>query len=181
MGRSIKTNINMIHMGSEPYDSIVLKSLVKSHPLVILDNIPGKSYYPIFDDFIFEDKKKPLIITHSWSMGGGTPDLFNFFFEPKSNLYLPSIIINGIIGQISFELAKKVFNYFKSKIPNKRQPVIYYSEKEQVTYYEFPSETSLSEFEKGIDEIPKLADKEKLHSYFIRSLKIKKWIKEDNK
>jgi hypothetical protein len=181
MGRTIKTNIKTIHLQDGIYEPEVIKSLVKTNPLVILDNIPGKSYYPVFDNCFFKGKEIPLIISRSWSMGGGgiSPDFISFFQDPKSSLYLPAIVINGLIWPASVILAKKIYKIFKSKIPNKRQTVIYYSEQEEVTYYEFPSETSKSEFEEGLKDISEIARKFKSQTVFIRSLKNKKWVLED--
>lgn len=168
-------------MGHSTYDEHILKSLVKTNSLVIFDNIPGKSYYPIFDNYFFEDKDIPLLIEAEWSMGGGgiSPNFLSFFLDAKSNLYLPTLVLSGIIGNASFELAKKVYALFKSKIPQKRQTLIYYSEKEEVTYYEFPSETSNQEFESGLKDIPNTAGKAEPQSYFVRSLKTSIWILED--
>lgn len=163
-------------MGNIPYDGEVLRSLAKANPLLILDNVPGKQYYPVFDNYYFEDKKIPLIAEYSWSMGGGAGDVFTFVID-NARLYLPTIVINGVISGLSFELAKKVFKIFKSKIPRKRQTVIYYSQKEEVTYYEFSSDTSGNEFNQGLDDIPTTARKAKSQSYFVRSNK--KWILED--
>src|SRR3954462_1241450 len=100
MGRTINTNIKQTIMDQQ-YDPIVIDSLVKTHPVVIFDNIPGKSYYPVFDNFFVDDKNPlPLYITKNWQMGGGltSPDFINFFLNPNSSLYLPSMVINGIIG-----------------------------------------------------------------------------------
>lgn len=168
-------------MGDATYDSNVLKALVKTNPLVIFDNIQGKSYYPIFDNYNFEKNEIPLMISRSWSMGGGgiTPDYLSFFLDPKSNLYLPTIVISGLIGNLSFELAKKVFSLFKDKFSGKRQTIIYYSEKDEATYYEFPSETSDKDFTEGLEDIPKTATKAAPQSYFVRSLKSKIWFLED--
>jgi len=163
------------------YEPEIVKALVKTNSLVIFDNIPGKSYYPVFDNYFFKGKEIPLIISRSWSMGGGgiSPDFISFFQDPKSSLYLPAIVVNTLIWPISSALAKKVYELFKSKIPKKRQTIVYYSEKEEATYYEFPSETSKSEFEEGLEEIPEIAKKSKYQAVFIRSLKNKKWILED--
>ncbi len=168
-------------MGDVNYEPEIVKALIKTNPLVIFDNIPGKSYYPDFDNYFFKEKEIPLIVSRSWAMGGGgiSPDFISFFQDPKSSLYLPAIVINALIWPISSALAKKVYELFKSKIPKKRQTIVYYSEKEEVTYYEFPSETSKSEFEEGLEDIPETAKKSKFQSSFVRSLKNKEWVLED--
>jgi hypothetical protein len=181
MGRTIDTNLRITNMGTSGYDYEVMRSLVRANPLLILDNIMGRNYYPIFDGYKFEEKTTPLMVETSWGMGGGgiSPDTFSFLLNEKSNLYLPAMVINGIIGGVSFELAKKVFAFFKKKLPKKRQEIVYYSEKEEITYYEFPSEATEPEFEEGIDEIPKCATQAKPQSHFVRSLKTKTWVEEN--
>lgn len=162
-----------------------LKELVKKHPLLILDNIPGRSFLPLFSNAHFDEKSKPLIIHHTWEMGGGGGDgpasFFTFFLDPKSNLYLPTMVISGLLGNLAYDLAKKVFALFKTKKPNKRQTIIHYSESEEVTYFEVPSEMSVREFNKAVDEIPLVSKDVKAHTHFIRSIKDKKWIVEDNR
>lgn len=181
MGRSVNTNLNISYMGQQPYDENVLKSLVKTNPLVLFDNIPCKSYYPLFDDEHFEEGKIPLMIKYSWAMGGGpaSPDFLSFFSDRSSALYLPTLVISGIIGNLAYDLAKKVFSIFKKKLPRKRLPLIYYSEKEEVTYYEFPSESTIKDFEEGVGEIKRTAEKATPQSHFVRSLREKKWILEE--
>lgn len=181
MGKAIDTNLRTTNMGLGVYDDEVMKSLIKSNPLLILDNIVGKSYYPIFDGYKFKEKVTPLILEQSWELGGGgiSPDSFSFLLDYKSNLYLPTMVINGIIGGVAFELAKEVFLLFKKKLSRKRQEVVFYSEKEEITYYEFPSETSISEFEQGLKDVPENTSKSKPQSHFIRSLKNQKWVLED--
>lgn len=159
------------------YDEEVMKGLVKNNPLVILDNVSGKYYYQSFDGYNFK-KSTPLIVETMWGLGGGSGAELSFFFDNRSPLYLPTLIIQGVVGGVSFELAKEIFKFLKSKF-QKRQPIIYYSEKEEITFYEFPSETSLNEFDEGLNEIPNSSKNVKPGSTYIRSLKNRKWIKED--
>jgi hypothetical protein len=183
MGRTINTNIEQTMMGNQHYDQIVMKSLIKTYPVVMFDNIPGKSYFPIFDNFFVDEKEGvPLYISKSWQMGGGpgSPDYINYFLNPNSSLYLPSMIINGLIGSASYDLAKKIFAYLKKKFPQKRFSAIFLSKKEEVTYYEFPSETTETDFNNGIDEIPQIAEKAEPQTIFVRSLRDNGWKKEDN-
>lgn len=176
MGKTINSNIRVSYMDSY-YDEEVMKGLVKNNPLVILDNVVGKYYYHSFDGYNFKNNP-PLIVETMWSLGSGVGVELSFFFDNRSPLYLPTLIIQGVVGGVSFELAKEIFKFLKSKF-HKRQPIIYYSEKEGITFYEFPSETSVKEFEEGLNEIPNNSMNAKSGSTHIRSLKNKKWVKED--
>lgn len=168
-------------MGVGGYDDEVMKSLVRSNPLLILDNIIGRSYYSVFDGYNFKEKLTPLMIGQSWELGGGgiSPDTFSFMLDYRSNLYLPAMVINGIIGGVAYDLAKKIFQFFKKRLSNKRQVIIYYSKKEEITYYEFPSEIEVSEFDEGIETIEKVANISKPQDHFVWSQKTRGWILEN--
>jgi hypothetical protein len=102
--------------------------------------------------------------------------------NPSSNLYLPTIIINGFITKLTVDgtigVLKILFKRLKSSHRRKRFRLFYYS-KEDTSYFEFPSETTEEDFESSVKDIPKALEASLRGKYFTRSLKSRVWIEED--
>lgn len=193
MGFTSDTNIKLLTYYPEDKQEDILGKTITQNPLTIVDNDSyNNGIIEIFDGlYVKPDEMAPKLvcICKRGEMGGGadlTQEILQKVTEtllnPASNLYLPTIVINGFLTKLtvdgSIAALKMIFNKFKLVYRRKRIKVMYYNE-EVISCFEFPSETVEAEFEKGIKDIPDAVERSIKAKYFTRSLKKEIWIEED--
>lgn len=188
MGRVIHTNIK--HEVIDRSRTRDLTIYIKDNPIIILDNVEGKSYFPVFDNFYIKDKKYlPICISTYWEMGGGgagpeTETLISFLTKPESSLFLPTIIVNAVFASLADRLLIqniiRLVGKLKRSDSTKRPRVAYYSKNGRLSNYEFPSFASKDDIKKGLMLIPKYAIKAKHDDYYVYDSKNRKWVRENN-
>lgn len=191
MGRPVNTNIKHIVLEDYEHNIIDVTQHIKANSIVILDNIICKSYFSVFDNlYIDETKYTPLVISKSWAAGGGGvgPEIIqstiDFFSNPSSPYYLPTIVINGLVIPLvstgALHVLKQVYVRLKKAGKKYRVKVIYYGKNNIAHYFEFPSNTSSRAYERALKKIPSAIRGLKTECHFILDQKSNKWISEGN-
>ncbi len=189
MGYTTDTNIELIPLDPGDVGRNVLGETIEKNALVIFDNESGISISAFDGLYVKPDNLAPkLVSVRGGKGGGGVPyeaiqRITDLLLNPTSNLYLPTIIINGFLTKLTvdgtIEALKLLFKKFKSAHRKKRIRLMYYSE-ETSSFFEFPSETSEEDFESGVKDMPKAIESSLKGKYFTRSLKSEVWIEEDD-
>jgi len=186
MGIPIKGDINLVSFETIPQDLGSFENYLKDKKIVVLDDRFGKNYFPVLSGLKIRDKDLiPTVIYKSTEAGGGGGEGFSLYYlfgNPSSNLYLPSILINGILMPIFtgaiIKLLSNLIQRFRKTDKDKRIQIIYMFSQRAVQFFEFPPEIKLEEVKKGLRSIPSFSLKNKKRKYFRRT-NDNKWISEN--
>jgi hypothetical protein len=187
MGYTSNTNIELIAYDPNDIDHDTLTETIEKNAIVIYDNESGINITAFEGLYVKPENLAPKLVSVAGGKGGGgvlevAHKISELLLDSTSNLYLPTIIVNGFITKITVDgtirVLKLLFKKFKSVHRRKRFRLIYYS-KESFSYFEFPSETNENDFEDGIEGIPKAVEGSLKGKYFTRSLRSGIWVEED--
>jgi hypothetical protein len=188
MGKTINTNIKHIFLDENFQGSRDITSEVKENPIVILNNVLGKDYYGVFDQyFVDQEKYTPICISVHWQLGGGGEqsvfEKISFFLtNPDSGLFLPTIVVNEVLIPLAklgaIKIVLGLICRLKENHRTKRPRVAFYSKKGNLTNYEFPSYASIKDIRNGLLDVPRVARRSKKREYYVRDLRKNIWVKE---
>jgi hypothetical protein len=188
MGYLHDTNLKIIYTSELPkndhpqeLESEDTKKFIHENKIIILDTQLKTSYLHAFSGMHFSDELVPTIVELERGAGGpGFNEFLGLFLNPASDIYLPKLIISGLVVDLTKSsivfLVKELMKKLR-KTEKKRQQIMYITG-QTIEYYEFSSEAEEEDIEEGLYEIPGNSKHNKKNAYYIRGVRNKKWIEE---